>query len=62
MGKKKYEDFEHIKEVDKSYIPNTDNMSFEEKIEYIKSLLEFVEDKTELYKMLETLKNQNKDE
>ena len=51
-----------IKEIDKSFVPNTDNMSLEESIEYVKSLFEFEEDKTIMNKMIEELKNQNKNE
>jgi hypothetical protein len=49
-----------VKEIDKSFVPNTDNMSLEESIEYVKSLFEFEEDKTIMNKMIEELKNQNK--
>jgi len=45
-----------ISHVDKSFVPNTDKMPLEESIEYIKSLFEFVEDKTEMYKMIEEIK------
>jgi hypothetical protein len=51
-----------IREVDHSIVTNTDNMSTEEKIEHIKNLFEFEEDKTIMKKMIEELLNQNKDE
>jgi len=51
-----------VKEIDKSFVPNTDNMTIEESIEYVKSLFEFEEDKTIMNKMIEEIKNQNKDE
>ena len=49
------------KEVDVSYVPNNYNMSLEEKIEYIESLFDFVEDTTVMKKLIKELK-QNKDE
>lgn len=52
----------HVKEIDKSFIPNVDKMTLEERIEYVKNLFEFVEDKTEMNNMIEEMKNQNKDE
>ena len=51
-----------VKEIDKSFVPNTDNMTIEESIDYVKSLFEFEEDKTIMNKMIEEIKNQNKDE
>jgi hypothetical protein len=47
-----------IIEVDQSLVTNTDNMSMEEKIEHIKTLFEFEDDKTIMDKMIEELKNQ----
>jgi hypothetical protein len=51
-----------VKEIDKSFVPNTDNMTIEESIDYVKSLFEFEEDKTIMDKMIEEIKNQNKGE
>jgi hypothetical protein len=51
-----------VKEIDKSLVPNIDNMTIDEKIEYVKSLFTFDEDKTLMNQMIEELKNQNKDE
>ena len=51
-----------VKEIDKSFVPNTDNMTIEESIDYVKSLFEFEEDKTIMNKMIEEIKNQNKGE
>ena len=52
----------HVKEIDKSFIPNVGKMTLEERIEYVKNLFEFVEDKTEMNNMIEEMKNQNKDD
>ena len=54
--------YSEIKEIDHSIITNTDDMSIDEQIEYIKSLFEFEEDKTVMNEMIEELLNQNKDE
>lgn len=54
-----YGHLEHPKEVDVSYMPNNYNMSLEEKIEYIESLFDFVEDTTVMKKLIKELK-QNK--
>ena len=49
-----------VKEIDKSFVPNTDNMTIDEKIEYVKGLFKFDEDKTLMNQMIEELK-QSKD-
>ena len=49
------------KEDDVSYVSNNYNMSLEEKIEYIESLFDFVEDTTVMKKLIKELK-QNKDD
>jgi hypothetical protein len=54
--------YSEIKEIDHSIITNTDDMSTDEQIEYIKDLFEFEEDKTIMNQMIEELLNQNKDE
>jgi hypothetical protein len=51
-----------VKEIDKSFVPNVNNMTLEERIEYVKSLFTFDEDKTLMNQMIEELKNQNKDD
>ena len=51
-----------VKEIDKSFVPNVNNMTLEERIEYVKSLFTFDEDKTLMNQMIEELKNQNTDE
>ena len=51
-----------VKEIDKSFVPNVNNMTLEERIEYVKSLFTFDKDKTLMNQMIEELKNQNKDE
>ena len=54
--------YSEIKEIDHSIVTNTDDMSIDEQIEYIKDLFEFEEDKTIMNQMIEKLLNQNKDE
>ena len=54
--------YSEIKENDHSVIRNTDDMSIDEQIEYIKGLFEFEEDKTVMNEMIKELLNQNKDE
>ena len=54
--------YSEIKEIDYSIITNTDGMSIDEQIEYIKDLFEFEEDKTIMNQMIEELLKQNKDE
>jgi len=54
--------FYEIKEVDYSLVSNPDYISIDEKIEYIKSLFKFEEDKNIMNKTIENLLNQNKDE
>jgi hypothetical protein len=54
--------YSEIKEIDHSIITNTDDMSIDEQIEYIKDLFHFEEDKTVMNQMIEELLNQNKDE
>jgi hypothetical protein len=54
--------YSEIKEIDHSIITNTDDMSIDEQIEYIKGLFEFEEDKTVMNQMIGELLNQNKDE
>ena len=49
--------YSEIKEIDHSLITNTDDMSIDEQIEYIKGLFEFEEDKTVMNEMIKELLN-----
>jgi len=49
--------YSEIKENDHSIITNTDDMSIDEQIEYIKGLFEFEEDKTVMNEMIKELLN-----
>tara|TARA_B110000211_G_scaffold69563_1_gene80332 strand:+ start:257 stop:457 length:201 start_codon:yes stop_codon:yes gene_type:complete len=45
-----------IREIDTSTIRNTKDFTLEESIEYIKEMCRFEEDKTEMNKMIETIR------